>query len=234
MPSIASAASAMRWPARGVAVDERFVAKATMTDEVGYRFAERFLAEKPRPTALLVSSMMMALGAFRAMRAAGLELGRDISMIAHDDVFPFLNADRMLPTMSTTRSSIRAAGTRVGRTGDRAPRRPRRPRPSTNCGRSTSSSAARPARRRRAKLGVIRSRGASQDAFLFAAFSRLSFARAALAEDNGSTGPDDPIDQALDECLASRKERRRPGMIECLGTAYELWDKALNAVYGRT
>ena len=46
-----------------------------MTDEVGYRFAERFLAERPRPTALLVSSMMMALGAFRAIRAAGLELG---------------------------------------------------------------------------------------------------------------------------------------------------------------
>jgi LacI family transcriptional regulator len=34
-------------------------------------------------------------------------------MIAHDDVFPFLNADRMVPPMSTTRSSIRAAGTRV-------------------------------------------------------------------------------------------------------------------------
>jgi LacI family transcriptional regulator len=34
-------------------------------------------------------------------------------MIAHDDVFPFLNADRMAPTMSTTRSSIRAAGTRI-------------------------------------------------------------------------------------------------------------------------
>ncbi len=34
-------------------------------------------------------------------------------MIAHDDVFPFLNADRMVPTMSTTRSSIRSAGTRV-------------------------------------------------------------------------------------------------------------------------
>ena len=99
-------------------------ASGQMTDEVGYRFAERFLAEKPRPTALLVSSMMMALGAFRAMRAAGLELGRDISMIAHDDVFPYLNADRMLPTMSTTRSSIRAAGARSAELVDGAPRRP--------------------------------------------------------------------------------------------------------------
>jgi LacI family transcriptional regulator len=99
--------------ARGLVPEERFIAEGPMTDEVGYRFTERFLAEKPRPTAVLVSSMMMALGAFRAIRAAGLELGRDVSMIAHDDVFPFLNADRMVPTMSTTRSSIRAAGTRV-------------------------------------------------------------------------------------------------------------------------
>jgi len=98
---------------RGIAADPGWIAAGLMTDEVGYRAADRFLALEPRPTALLVSSMMMALGAFRAMRAAGLELGRDVSMIAHDDVFPFLNADRMVPTMSTTRSSIRAAGTRI-------------------------------------------------------------------------------------------------------------------------
>jgi LacI family transcriptional regulator len=97
---------------RGIPVDEDLIGEGNMTDEVGFRFAQRFLAMEPRPTAILVSSMMMALGAFRAVRAAGLELGRDVSMIAHDDVFPFLNADRMVPTMSTTRSSIRAAGTR--------------------------------------------------------------------------------------------------------------------------
>ena len=46
-------------------------------------------------------------------RQAGLELGTDVSMIAHDDVFPYLNADNMYPTMSTTRSSIRQAGARI-------------------------------------------------------------------------------------------------------------------------
>ena len=100
--------------ARGLAPDERLIANGVMTDEVGYRITAGFLAEQPRPTALLVSSMMMSLGAFRAIRAAGLELGRDVSMIAHDDVFPFLNPDAMVPTMSTTRSSIRSAGKRVG------------------------------------------------------------------------------------------------------------------------
>lgn len=99
---------------RQIPVDENLIGEGLMTDEVGYRFAERFLAMRPRPTAILVTSMMMALGAFRAIRAADLVLGKDVSMIAHDDVFPYLNADRMVPTMSTTRSSIRAAGGRIG------------------------------------------------------------------------------------------------------------------------
>ncbi|HZP19454.1 MAG TPA: substrate-binding domain-containing protein [Bauldia sp.] len=97
---------------RGLASQPRFVAEGAMTDEVGYRFAERLLGERPRPTAFLVSSMMMALGAYRAIRTAGLEVGRDVSVIAHDDVFPFLNPERLAPPLSTTRSSIRAAGTR--------------------------------------------------------------------------------------------------------------------------
>jgi LacI family transcriptional regulator len=57
--------------------------------------------------------MMTALGVFRAIRSAGLVLGKDVSMIAHVDVFPYINSDNMVPSMSTTRSSIRAAGTRV-------------------------------------------------------------------------------------------------------------------------
>ena len=69
--------------------------------------------------------------------------------------------------------------------------------------------------------------------FLFAAFVAVVVCAPALAEDNGSTGPNDPIDQALDECLAKPEGETTAGMIECLGTAYELWDKALNAVYGQ-
>ena len=99
--------------AAGRPIDQRLMANGAMTDEFGYRVTEAFLAETPRPTALVVGSMMLALGAFRALRTAGLELGKDVSIIAHDDGFPFLNADRMVPPMSTTRSPIRAAGTRV-------------------------------------------------------------------------------------------------------------------------
>jgi LacI family transcriptional regulator len=90
------------------------VAAGRFTDEIGFRYAQAMLEQTPRPTAILAGSMMTGLGVFRAIRSAGLELGKDVSMIAHDDVFPYLNADNMVPSMSTTRSSIRAAGFRVG------------------------------------------------------------------------------------------------------------------------
>ena len=99
--------------ARGVAADDRLIANGRFTDEIGFRFAQGLLEQADPPTAVLAGSMMTALGVFRAIRAAGLTLGRDVSMIAHDDVFPYLNADNMVPSMSTTRSSIRTAGHRV-------------------------------------------------------------------------------------------------------------------------
>lgn len=97
----------------GLPVNPGMVANGGFTDETGFRLAQAMLERSPRPTAFLAGSMMTALGVFRAIRAAGLVLGRDVSMIAHDDVFPYLNADTMVPKMSTTRSSIRAAGTRI-------------------------------------------------------------------------------------------------------------------------
>ena len=199
-----------------------------MTDEVGFRLAQRFLAERPRPTALLVASMMMALGAFRAMRAAGLELGRDVSMIAHDDVFPFLNADRMVPPMSTTRSSIRAAGAR-------SPSSPwssspaGRPRRSMSCGRSTSSSADRQDRRRRNRLRR-HSQPGTADASSFRRLVAVARFAPALAEDRRNR-PKDPIDQALTNALPSRKDSRR-GHGRMLRRRLRAWDKALNAAYG--
>jgi LacI family transcriptional regulator len=97
----------------GIPVNPALIANGLFTDEVGFRLAQEMLERKPRPTAFLAGSMMTALGVFRAIRSAGLELGTDVSMIAHDDVFPYLNADKMIPSVSTTRSSIRAAGARV-------------------------------------------------------------------------------------------------------------------------
>ncbi len=99
--------------ARGLKADRALMVNTVFTDEIAFRMAQAMLERRPRPTAFLAGSMMTALGIFRAIRQAGLELGQDVSMIAHDDVFPYLNADNMYPTMSTTRSSMRQAGTRI-------------------------------------------------------------------------------------------------------------------------
>lgn len=99
--------------ARDVPYDATLVSNGVFSDEVAFRTAHDLLERDPHPTAFLAGSMMTALGVFRAIRLAGLVLGKDVSMMAHDDVFPYLNADNMYPSMSTTRSSISQAGVRI-------------------------------------------------------------------------------------------------------------------------
>jgi uncharacterized protein YecT (DUF1311 family) len=43
---------------------------------------------------------------------------------------------------------------------------------------------------------------------------------------------DDPIDVRLGACLDSPDGMTTQGMVECIGAAYEAWDKALNEAYG--
>lgn len=97
----------------GLAPDPELVLGGVFSDETGFRLMQSLLARQRRPTAIVAGSMMTALGAARAIRGAGLEPGRDVSMIAHDDVFPYLSAETMVPALTTTRSSIRSAGWRV-------------------------------------------------------------------------------------------------------------------------
>ena len=98
---------------RDLTLDPLIMASGPMTEENGYRQTMRILQLANRPTALLLSSMLLVSGAMRAINEMGLQIGKDISLIAHDDGLPFLNADGLVPSLTTTRSSIRAAGGRV-------------------------------------------------------------------------------------------------------------------------
>ena len=55
----------------------------------------------------------MTMGVVRAARDLGIEIPRDLSLIAHDDVFAWLKPETFPVPLSTTRSSIRAAGARI-------------------------------------------------------------------------------------------------------------------------
>ena len=84
-----------------------------MTEENGYRAARRLLEHGEAPTAIICSSLIMSLGVVRAIRDLGLTVPGDVSLIAHDDVFPWLKPENFSVPLSTTRSSIRAAGARI-------------------------------------------------------------------------------------------------------------------------
>lgn len=85
-----------------------------MTESVGYAAARRMLDLAAPPTAFLASSIISALGVRRAVEERGLRLVRDISVVIHDDEISYLrNGDRE-PLFTATRSSVRAAGRRVG------------------------------------------------------------------------------------------------------------------------
>jgi LacI family transcriptional regulator len=99
--------------ARGVVYDPARVRGAEMIEPFGHRAAHELLARPDPPTAFLASSIMIALGALRAVRELGLEPGHDVSIVTHDDDLSFLPNSGTPPLFTATRSSIRAAGRRA-------------------------------------------------------------------------------------------------------------------------
>jgi LacI family transcriptional regulator len=95
-----------------VELNPSLISNGEMTDDYGYRSAARMLDTATPPTALLCSSLFIALGAVRAVYDRGLKIGSDVSLLAHDDVIPYLKPENFRVPLATTRSSIRAAGLR--------------------------------------------------------------------------------------------------------------------------
>ena len=55
--------------------------------------------------------MISAIGVRRAIEEAGLVMGRDVSVITHDDDLSYLRNGQDVPIFTATRSSVRHAGT---------------------------------------------------------------------------------------------------------------------------
>lgn len=100
---------------QGLAPPDHLVAGGMMLESHGEEQASRMLAlpETQRPTAFLCSSIAQAMGVRRAVLRAGLAIGKDISLIAHDDRVADIRAESFDPPLTTTQSSIGAAGKRV-------------------------------------------------------------------------------------------------------------------------
>ena len=95
---------------RGMAVDPALMSSDEMTEISGFRAASTMLDLPDAPTAFLVASMISGMGVRRAIEGRGLVMGRDVSVIIHDDDLSYLKNGDAVPIFTATRSSVREAG----------------------------------------------------------------------------------------------------------------------------
>jgi LacI family transcriptional regulator len=82
----------------GLPVGQRHVQRAAFNESGGYEAMQRFLALANPPTAVAVSSLIVAVGALAACRDAGVAVPEDLSMIAFHDA---TIADYLAPPLAT-------------------------------------------------------------------------------------------------------------------------------------
>ena len=97
----------------GIARDNDLISDASMTEQAGYTEARRLFDQPQKPTAFLCSSIAQAQGVRRAVLDRGLRVGKDISLIAHDDRLHEIRAETFDPPLTATQSSIGEAGKRI-------------------------------------------------------------------------------------------------------------------------
>jgi LacI family transcriptional regulator len=96
----------------GLAVEPTWAEQGDLTERGGYAAASRLLTGSKRPTAIIASNDLMAMGAMRAARENGLTVGRDLSVVGFDDI-PL--AEHAHPPLTTVRQPVYEIGRQVCR-----------------------------------------------------------------------------------------------------------------------
>ena len=99
--------------ARGIAANTALMVQGEMTEHQGYEAARQMLQLPNPPTAFLAASLLSAMGVRRAVEEAGLVMGRDVSIVTHDDDLGYLKNGEGEPIFTATRSAVREAGRRA-------------------------------------------------------------------------------------------------------------------------
>ena len=95
----------------GLSPDEKLMHSMEMTEPNGYEAMRALFRTDLPPTAVLCSSSVLALGASRAIRDMGLQVGKDVSLMTFDDCLSFLGNGQAHGFATTAmRSSLRQAG----------------------------------------------------------------------------------------------------------------------------
>ena len=95
----------------GLLHDAAYEIKTEMSSSGGYRAARRLLSFDTPPTAMLCVSDMVAIGAMRAVREAGLTVGHDLSIIGYDGLPIGAEVD---PGLTTLAQPLKDSGRRLG------------------------------------------------------------------------------------------------------------------------
>ena len=93
----------MRAAIRGHALandDALWIEAAAYSEEEGYRCARLLLSRSARPTAIFGANDLIAVGALRAARAAGLRVPGDLSVVGFNDI---RQAELLEPPLTTVR-----------------------------------------------------------------------------------------------------------------------------------
>ncbi|MFK7997047.1 MAG: LacI family DNA-binding transcriptional regulator [Granulosicoccus sp.] len=93
--------------------ESELMSSGDLTETYGFQTAQRLLSAKSPPSAFVVSSYIVAIGVQRAITGAGLVMGRDVSVVTHDDELSFFDNQGEVPQFTATRSSVREAGFRA-------------------------------------------------------------------------------------------------------------------------
>lgn len=94
----------------GVTARADWMFSGEMSESNGHRAARAMLSMSEGPTAIVVSSIVGAIGVRRAADDLGLRLGRDLSVMIFDDDVSYLRNGDEVPQFTAMRSSVREAG----------------------------------------------------------------------------------------------------------------------------
>jgi len=71
---------------KGLSMDDSYLATGNHRVDGGYSAMRKILQNQPRPTAVLTSNDLTAIGAIAAIYEAGLHVPNDISIVGYDDI----------------------------------------------------------------------------------------------------------------------------------------------------
>jgi hypothetical protein len=95
--------------ARGLDSNPRLVRAGDTSEAYGRTATRELLSLDRRPTAVVCCNSLVAVGVYEALKAAGLDVPRDVSVVAHDDLLPQAETANFDPPLTITRLGLQAA-----------------------------------------------------------------------------------------------------------------------------